>query len=69
LFWNARLKECQYLFPFFRFVPGVTLLQAAFNAVPPCLPFFVFDAVFFVDGKVSLRMGDGALALITFYFP
>jgi hypothetical protein len=50
-------------------VLGVTLLQAAFNAVPPCLPFLIFNAVSFVDGKISLRMGDGALALITFYFP
>jgi len=68
MFWNARLKEGQYLFPFFRFVLGVALLQAAFNAVPPCFSFLVFNAIPFIDGKISLGVGDVALTIIAFYF-
>jgi hypothetical protein len=68
MFWNARLKEGQYLFPFFRLVLGVALFQAAFNAVPLCFSFLVFDAIPFIDGKISLGIGDVALTIIAFYF-
>jgi len=69
MFGNARLKEGQYLLTFFRFVLGIALLQAAFNAVASRFPFLVFNAISFIDGEVALRKGDKALALVTFDFP
>jgi hypothetical protein len=68
MFWNSGFKESQYLFPFFRFILGVTLFQAAINAVPSRFPFLVFDSVLFIDGKVPLGVEDTALTLIALYF-
>jgi len=69
MFGKARLQESQYPLTFFCFIPGITLLQTAFNTVAPCLPPFVFETVLFINGEISLRKGDEALTLITFCFP
>jgi hypothetical protein len=64
----ADLEKGQYPLAFLFFIVGVTLFEAALDAVAFGLALLVLDAALFIDGQVAVGVGDGLAAFIAFYF-
>ena len=51
------LKEGQYLFAFLFFIMGITLFQAALNAIALGIALFILFPVLFINRQVAVRIG------------